>query len=325
MNASAASRLDGATRAARVLVLRGGRSAERQVSLAGGAAVAAACRRLGHCVTEADIQPSDLSALDVPTDVVFPVLHGKFGEDGQLQAILEKRRLCYVGSDAVASRLAMDKDAAKRAWRAAGLPTADWACVDLKDSELALPESLMPPYVLKPVAEGSSIGVQMCDSAAHLQAGLHELAVRYERAIVERRLCGPELTVGILGDAPLPVIQVKTAEGFYDYEAKYHRNDTAYLLEPEVDETTCRTVQQIAMEAFRALACRDFARADLIVDEHAGPQLLEINTIPGFTDHSLLPKAAARAGIGFDSLVAALLDMALDRTPNAVSTTQRRL
>jgi D-alanine-D-alanine ligase len=300
----------------RVLVLRGGPSAERDVSLASGAAVAAACRRLGHAVTEADIGPDDLSALDVPADVVFPVLHGQFGEDGQLQAILEHRGLCYVGCDAASSRVAIDKDASKRAWRAAGLPTADWVCLDLECPTDGLCNNLAPPYVVKPVDEGSSVGVRMCDSAESLQDCLQELAARHRRVMVERRLSGPELTAGILGELTLPVIQVKPAAGFYDYEAKYVRTDTAYLLEPEVDEATCRRVQEIALAAFRVLGCRDISRVDFIVDQREGPQILEINTLPGFTDHSLLPKAAAKVGIGFDKLVATLLDMALRRGPN---------
>ncbi len=310
MITAAQSQHHGAVQATRVLVLRGGPSAERDVSLASGGGVAAACRRLGHSVTEADVVPSDLSALDLPADVIFPVLHGQFGEDGQLQAILESRNLRYVGSDSAASSLAMDKDAAKRAWRTAGLPTADWACLDLRCESVRLPANFPPPYVLKPTTEGSSIGVRMCDTAAEVQAAAGELAARYSRAILERRLTGPELTVGILGETALPVIQVKPACGFFDYEAKYCRTDTTFLLKPEIDDALYRTTQATALTAFRALGCRDYARVDLIADLRDGPQLLEINTIPGFTDHSLLPKAAAAAGISFDNLAAMLLDMA---------------
>jgi D-alanine-D-alanine ligase len=316
MSTPIANRLHEARQASRVLVLRGGPSAERDVSLASGAAVAAACRRLGHTVMEADIAPSDLSALETCADVVFPVLHGSFGEDGQLQAILEERNVCYVGSNSVASRCAMDKDAAKRVWRAAGLPTADWTCLDVGCPMVIMPEELVPPYVLKPVCEGSSIGVKFCDSALALRAAMQDFAGRYERAIVERRVFGPELTIGILGDMSLPIIQIRPAEGFYNYAAKYERDDTAYLFEPDVDQATYGAVQELAQRAFRALGCRDYARVDLMVDQHEGPQLLEINTIPGFTDHSLLPKAAAEAGMSFDVLVAALLDMALRRRRN---------
>lgn len=297
----------------RVTVLRGGPSAEREVSLASGQAVAAACRRLGYRVIESDISPTDLSALANETDVVFPVLHGTFGEDGELQAVLEGRRLTYVGSDAAASRRMIDKDAAKRIWREAGLPTAEWITVDTVDTRLELSETLQPPVVVKPVAEGSSIGVHICRLGDNLQQLLVDAVRAHGKVLVERCLVGPELTVGILGDTPLPIIQVKPAAGFYDYEAKYRRDDTAYLFDPEIDAECYREVQDLAVQAFRASGCRDVGRVDVIVDQRVGPQLLEINTMPGFTSHSLLPKAAARAGIGFDQLVERLVGMALRR------------
>lgn len=297
-------------------VLRGGPSAERAVSLVSGAAVAAACRQLGYEVTEADITPDDLMALENNTDVVFPVLHGHFGEDGQLQAILEERGLRYVGSDVAASRLAMDKDAAKRTWRHSGLPTAEWTTVDSARSLPTQLDGFAHPAVVKPVAEGSSIGVCLCETREGLQEAVALGIETYGRVLVEKLLVGPELTVGILGDVPLPVIQIKPAIGFYDYEAKYNRDDTAYLFEPEIDGKTYRLVQDLAIRAFHALGCRDYGRVDLIMDENTGPQLLEINTIPGFTAHSLLPKAAEKAGIGFDLLVDRLLQMALNRKPS---------
>ena len=295
----------------RVTVLRGGPSAEREVSLAGGRAVAAAIRGLGHLVTEADISPDDLSALDVPADIVFPVLHGEFGEDGQLQALLEERGLAFVGSGSQPSRIGIDKDASKRAWQAAGLPTAPWAVVDR--CGWSPPAELGPPSVVKPLTEGSSIGVSLCDTRDSLQRVLRETIARYGRALVERRLDGPEVTVGVLGHEPLPVIQVRPAAGFYDYAAKYHRNDTAYLLDPDLDAETRRSLQDLAVKAFEAIGCRDLARIDFIVDRVAGGQLLEINTLPGFTDHSLLPKAAAHVGISFSRLVEMLLEMAWAR------------
>ena len=295
----------------RVTVLRGGPSAEREVSLAGGKAVAAAIRSLGHLVTEADITPDDLSALDTPADVVFPVLHGQFGEDGELQAILEQRGLAFVGSGSEASRVSMDKDAAKRRWQAAGLPTAPWAIVTRAD--WSAPDALRPPVVVKPLAEGSSIGVSVCDTEEAVGDVLSKAVAEFGRVMVERRLDGPEVTVGVLGNEPLPVIQVRPATEFYDYAAKYKRDDTAYLLVPQIDAATYQAVQQLAVRAFQALGCRDYARVDLIVDRREGPQLLEINTIPGFTDHSLLPKAAAHAGIPFGRLVEMLLAMAWAR------------
>lgn len=297
-----------------VLVFRGGPSRERAISLVSGAAVASACRRLGYNVIEADIGPDDLGALEYD-GVVFPVLHGQFGEDGQLQAILEQRRMRFVGSGAVASRLAMDKGAAKRAWCEVGLSTAPWTTVDFLGGVDDLPISLAPPVVVKPLAEGSSIGVRMCATADTLREAVADITRIHGRVLIEKRLVGPELTVGILGNDVLPIIQVKPAHGFYDYQAKYERDDTAYLLEPEIDRDTYRLVHDLAWKAFQSLGCRDFGRVDLIVDRDSGPQLLEINTIPGFTPHSLLPKAAAHIGIRFDELVDRLVEMALRRSP----------
>lgn len=297
----------------KVVVLRGGPSAERPVSLASGAAVAEACRRLGYAVTEADVEPSDLHAIDDNTDVVFPVLHGSFGEDGHLQAILEQRGLSYVGSGPVASQVAMDKNACKQRWQEAGLPTAAWMTVDSGQPFPKLPELLSLPVVMKPVSEGSSIGVCMCETIESLQEATTQALKSYAQVLIERRLVGPELTVGILGEAALPIIQVKPATAFYDFAAKYGRDDTTYRFDLDIDRETYGFVQDLAVRAFRVLGCRDYGRVDVIVDETDGPQLLEINTIPGFTAHSLMPKAAAQAGIAFDQLVERLVQMALHR------------
>ena len=296
----------------RVTVLRGGPSAERDVSLASGAAVADACRRLGCNVTEADVSPQDLSALDVPADVVFPVLHGEFGEDGQLQAILEDRGICYVGSDAAASRLAMDKHASKQKWQSEGLRTAPWICVDEADDPAAV-DFPGPPAVLKPLREGSSIGVRFCATLDELRAEVRRAVAEYGKVLVEKGLDGPELTVGVLAEEALPVIEIRPAIAFYDFEAKYRRDDTQIVFEPNIDSPTYSLVQEMAVKAFQALGCRDFSRVDFIYDRREGLHLLEINTIPGFTDHSLLPKAAARVGIEFDELVGRLLTMAHQR------------
>jgi len=278
------------------------------VSFAGGRAVAAAIRELGHVVTEADITPDDLSALDMPADIIFPVLHGRFGEDGRLQEILEQRGLPFVGSGSEASRISIDKDATKSKWQAAGLPTAPW--LTLTSGAEPPWDMLQPPLVIKPLAEGSSIGVSICDTMESLRSMLPLALSEFDRVMLERWLDGPELTVGILGHDPLPVIQVRPAAGWYDYAAKYERNDTDYLLDPEVDHNTCRTAQQLAVKAFDVLGCRHLSRIDFVADHQTGLQLLEINTLPGFTDHSLLPKAAAHAGIPFGRLVKMLLEMA---------------
>lgn len=296
----------------RVTVLRGGPSAEREVSLVSGAAVAGACRRLGCQVTEADVAPQDLAALDVPADVIFPVLHGAFGEDGCLQAIMEQRGLCYVGSDAAASQLAMDKNASKEKWREKGLPTAPWVCVD-RASDVAAVDYPAPPAVLKPLREGSSIGVRFCADLDEIHAEVRMAVAQYGEVLVEKQLHGPELTVGILEGEALPVIEIRPVLPFYDYEAKYRRDDTRYVFEPDIHPDTYSLTQRLAVAAFQALGCRDYGRVDLVADRNEGVHLLEINTIPGFTSHSLLPKAAAQVGIGFDQLVGRLLRIACQR------------
>jgi len=278
--------------------------------------VANACRRLGCVVTEADIARDDLSALEIPADVVFPVLHGQFGEDGQLQAVLEQRRLPYVGSDSAASRLAIDKHASKRKWQSAGLPTAPWVCVD-ETTDMTAVEHPGPPVVIKPLCEGSSIGTVFCATLDDLHAEVRKAVAKYGEVLLEKQLDGPELTVGILEGRALPVIQIQPALGFFNYDAKYHRDDTQYTFEPDIDADTYSLVQETALKAFEALGCRDYGRVDCIVDRHDGVELLEVNTIPGFTDHSLLPKAAAKAGIGFDELVARLLKLAHQRGATA--------
>ena len=293
-------------------MLRGGPSEEREVSLASGAAVANACRRIGHIVTEADVTPQDTSALDIPAHVVFPVLHGTFGEDGQLQALLEKRGIVYVGSDSRASALAMNKAEAKTIWQREGLPTAPWVCVDAENLKQKTAE-LTPPVVIKPAAQGSSIGVRLASTAKQLAEHLDQSVKSWGEVLVEQQLLGKELTVGILEHEALPIVEIRTAVEFYDYQAKYARDDTHYLFDVDLPEHVYRDVQQTALRAFQALGCRDYSRVDLIVDRRLGPQLLEVNTIPGFTDHSLLPKAAQRAGIPFDALVARLLSLAIRR------------
>jgi len=296
----------------RVTVLRGGPSEEREVSLASGAAVANACRRLGHVVTEADVTPDDTSALDTPAQVVFPVLHGTFGEDGQLQALLDERGIVYVGSDSRASALAMNKAEAKAIWQREGLPTAPWTCVDAENLKQKLAE-LAPPVVIKPAAQGSSIGVRFASDPQQLAECLAESVNKWGKVLVEQQLRGKELTVGILDDEALPIVEIRTAVEFYDYQAKYARNDTRCLFDVDLPDEVYGSIQATALRAFQSLGCRDYGRVDMMVDDRLGPQLLEVNTIPGFTDHSLLPKAAQQVGISFDALVSKLLSLAMRR------------
>ncbi|MHC4995480.1 MAG: D-alanine--D-alanine ligase family protein [Planctomycetota bacterium] len=280
-----------------ILVLGGGPDRERPVSLKSAAAVADALREAGHTVTESDITPEDLSALDTPCDVVFPVLHGPWGEGGGLQRILEERGLKFVGSGSEASARAMDKHDSKQTAEAAGVNTPAYQLLR-EDSEITLPT----PLVIKPIADGSSFGVNICHTDDEAIDAHREWGPRYEHLLAEAFTPGREMTVGILDGAPLPVLEITPGVDFYDYDAKYDRDDTEYRFDPEIPATTAEQMTEGALSIYRALGCRHLARVDFIVDDDQKPWFLEINTIPGFTDHSLLPKAAAKAGYSFPDL-----------------------
>lgn len=293
-----------------VAVLMGGPDAEREVSLNSGRQVLAALQEnpeltaTGHVVDRPTTE--DLKALGV--DVIFPVLHGPFGEGGVLQEHLERTGVPFVGSDAKASALAMDKCAAKRALLAEGVPTAQWA--ELTPGE---PSAYMPPVVVKPVDEGSSVGVRMCHTEEELAAARAELEPKHPRLMAETFIDGRELTIGIVHGKLLPLIEIKTAVAFYDYEAKYERSDTEYILEPDVHPQVARLCHEFAEATWKCLGCRDVARVDFIADE-AGPWVLEVNTMPGFTDHSLVPMAARHMGMPMTELCSSLVMAAHQRS-----------
>ena len=296
--------------ALRITVLRGGPSAEREVSLASGQAVADALRRRGHEVYEADISPNDLAALDHPADVVFPALHGTFGEDGQLQRIMEARGIRFVGSGAAASQLAMDKVASKARVQELGLDTPAFA-VWTADVEPALPSGLSWPVVVKPADQGSSVATFIVREPDAYQDAVGEVVAQFGRALVEQFIAGEELTVGILGDQALPPICVRPRRAFYDYEAKYQDDATEYLFDAGHPAALLEQAREQSRQVFAALGCRHLGRVDWMVDGAGCLWFLEVNTIPGFTSHSLVPKAAAETGIAFDVLVEKLVLMAM--------------
>ena len=284
-----------------IMVLMGGPSVERSVSLASGEAVAAALESRGHRVIRADVRPEDLSALDrADVDVVFVALHGSFGEDGQLQHILEQRGLRYTGSDPRASRLGMDKIEAKRRFAEAGVPTPPFAVAKAgRRAVLDFPF----PVVVKPADQGSSVDCSIVREASELDQAVTHVVDTYGRCLIERYIRGPELTVGILAGRALPVCQIRSATTFYDYQAKYQDDRTEYLFDIDLPGELLQRVQRLSVRAFEALGCRDMSRVDWMIDAATcQPYCLEANTIPGFTSHSLLPKAAARAGISFADL-----------------------
>ncbi|MCK5271286.1 MAG: D-alanine--D-alanine ligase [Sedimentisphaerales bacterium] len=314
--------------AVKVLVLRGGPGCERQVSLASGGCVAAALRQAGHRVTEADINPDDLSALDEKKsghfDIVFPMIHGTFGEDGQLQEIMEQRGVQFVGSNSKSSRLAMDKFQSKKAFTKAGLltPKAEllersklrMACCGNSDECFgAVLDELSLPCVIKPNAQGSSVGVVIAAQREQAISAVRDALTEYGNCLVEEFIDGREFTVGIVGGQVLPVLEVRPAERFYDYRAKYLADDTGYIFDSGLSGEELDNIQEIALCAFLSLGCRDLARVDMIRDTAGRVYVLEVNTLPGFTDHSLVPKAAARVGMSMEKLCDQIVQMALKR------------
>jgi D-alanine-D-alanine ligase len=300
-----------------ILVLAGGPDAERPVSFKSGAAVTAALQAAGHHVQQADITPDDLSALDAfereGGDVIFPVLHGAWGEGGGLQKILDAHHLPYVGSRAQAAALCMDKYRTKRALQAAKLATPAF---ELIDSDR--PTTLEPPVVVKPACEGSSIGISICHDAATMQQAIAQVRGQYDDVLVERFTAGREITVGVLqlsatddATTALPPLEIRPAAGYYDYDAKYARDDTQYGFDIDLPESVLAFLQSAAVTAHRTLGVAHLCRVDFIVDKDQAPWLLEVNTIPGFTDHSLLPMAAAEHGLAMPDLCDRLARAAL--------------
>jgi D-alanine-D-alanine ligase len=299
-----------------ITVLMGGPSNEREVSLVSGAAVAAGLESFGHKVTRADISPSDASALDRRgIDVVFIALHGEFGESGQVQELCQARGLRYTGSSPRASAVALDKDASKRIFRAAGVATPDWVVAQaLRADRAAQIEALGLPVVLKPVDGGSSLDVTIAGDCPTRDGALRMLLDKHGRAIAERFIPGREFTVGILGEQTLPVLEIIPAREFYDYTAKYADGaGTRYVFDHGLSNKVVAALEAAALTAHQALGCRDVSRVDFIVPPEGPPQALELNTIPGFTGHSLLPMAAAKAGISFAQLVDRIAGMAMKR------------
>jgi D-alanine-D-alanine ligase len=300
-----------------ITVLYGGPSAERQVSLVSGQAVIDGLRSMGHTVFPSDVSPTDLSGLDHPADVVFPVLHGTFGESGELQEILEARGLPFVGSGSAASRLGMDKAATKRAWEAAGLPTPAWLLATDRAAAAAFIDAHGGKVVAKAVDSGSSLDVHVCADAARAIAAAEQLLTAYGRVLLEQFIDGPELTVGLIEERPLAPILIVPQAAFFDHHAKYAANDTEHRFDTGLPAAVVEHCRDLARQANAIVAARDLARIDIMLDRSNQPFLLEINTLPGFTPKSLLPEAAAHAGMAFGPLVDRLVRRAHARGADA--------
>jgi D-alanine-D-alanine ligase len=279
-----------------IAVLMGGPGAERAVSLNSGAAVAKALRSLGANVTEIDVHGPDFE-LPAGTDLAFNIIHGTFGEDGQLQALLDARGIPYTGEGEAGSRLAFDKIASKRRFVAAGVPTARWEIVAKGDAP-----TLPLPFVVKPPREGSSVGVHIVQDTVALDAALEDCFSRDTEVLVEEFVQGKELTVGVVGDEAFPVVEIVPKVDFYSYENKYTKGASEYFCPARLDAETTARVQEAALAAHRSLGLEVYSRVDVLLDAQGNPYVLEVNTIPGMTETSLLPKGAAAVGISFAQL-----------------------
>jgi D-alanine-D-alanine ligase len=293
-----------------ITVMLGGPSAEREVSLRSGAAVARALRSLGHDVTEVD--PKD-GQFDLPpkTDVVFLALHGTYGEDGTVQRRLDELDALYTGCDAEASRIAFDKVLTKQRCVEAKVPTAKFLV--LNSEKAPLPKGWQPPLVVKPVRQGSSVGLQFVERIEDWQKALAEALKFDSEVLVEEKIVGRETTVGILGGEPLPIVEVRPKAGSYDYKNKYTAGRTEYFCPADFDSATAKRIQAAALGAFQAIGGRDYARVDVMVRASDEPVVLEVNTLPGMTETSLLPKAAATSGLNYAQLCQRMLELALER------------
>jgi D-alanine-D-alanine ligase len=295
----------------KVAVLFGGSSAEREVSLKSGAAVLAALQRSGVDAHAFDPAVRSLEALrDEGFERVFIALHGRGGEDGTVQGALELLGIPYTGSGVLASALGMDKWRTKLVWQSAGLPVPAYRLLDADSDWENVVQALGLPLFVKPANEGSSVGISKVKALAELASAYREAARHDPLVIAESFVGGGEYTAAILGDQALPVIKVEPASEFYDYEAKYLRDDTRYLCPCGLSAEREAEIQQLAKQAFALIGGQGWGRVDFLMGEDGRPYLLEINTSPGMTDHSLVPMAARQAGISFEQLVLQVLEMA---------------
>jgi D-alanine-D-alanine ligase len=312
------------TKESRVGVLCGGLSNEREVSLRSGKNCFAALQRLGYQNAELIDVDQDLvfRLKEKKIEAAFLALHGKYGEDGAVQGLLELHQIPYSGSGVLASALAMSKPLTKKLLQANSLPTADTIIIDeheAKNYEEITKNIQWLPVMVKPLAEGSSVGVSKVDEKSNLLTTVGETITKYGGAIVEKYITGQEITVGVLEELgqnkngkdiwALPILELrpKSKAGFYDYEAKYTKGMTEFILPAELSPEVTKNAQDIAIKTFRALQCNGYARVDMIVDGTGKPHVLEVNTLPGMTDTSDLPAMAEQAGISYDSLVERIL------------------
>lgn len=320
---SEGSKLPLINRQLKVAVLTGGISEERDISLQSGNCVVEALREAGLEVVPVDIGPDNLSILDdTSIDVFFPALHGRFGEDGQLQQILEDKSLLYTGSGPAASRLAFDKLSSKKCFTQADVATPKVVKFDARMDAAELQSQLRrfgKRFVVKPLRQGSTIGVTIVDTTEAALASARQCSSKFGDCMIEQFIPGREITVGILKTRTLPIIEIRSKTGFYDYHAKYVDEQTEFLFDT-IDQPEPRAkIEMAALDCFNALGCRHFGRVDFILGNDQTAYALEVNSIPGLTAHSLLPKAAAKAGLSMSDLCLEIIGAALEEKQQKVS------
>jgi len=302
----------------KIAVLAGGIGEERDISLQSGENIASALKAANFNVILSDITPDNTAILgDASIDIFFIALHGAFGEDGKLQKILEQKNLTYTGSNAKASELAFDKIRSKNAFINAGIATppfieikisADLDCLEQKLNLLNAEK-----FVIKPANQGSSVGITITDRTDLALAAANACLNDFGDSIIEKFIPGKEITVGIIGNRPLPIIEIVSNNGFYDYNSKYIDQSTKYLFDTITDRQLIKNINSQTVKCFNILGCEQFARIDFIISNDNLPYALEVNTIPGFTSHSLLPKAAQNAGISQPQLCETIVHLALKK------------
>ena len=326
----------------KVAVLMGGRSSEREISLRTGQGVAQALRNLGHDVTSVDAADGAvltagqeestarpraavlalpvsgmLAAVQSPAvtgaDVVFIALHGTYGEDGTIQAALELAGKTYTGSGVLASAIAMDKAMSKRVFEREAIPTPHWVVLESGVPGSNVDTSLLGgyPLVVKPNAEGSTVGLTIVKHPSELNAALEKAGRHDSQILIEQYIEGREVTVAVVGEEAYPVVEIEPKSGFYDYEAKYTKGMTTYTCPAELEKEEARLLRELAVECAGALGCRGVVRVDFRIDEDGEPWVLEVNTVPGMTPTSLVPMAAKAKGLTYDQLVGRIVDMAV--------------
>jgi len=312
-----------------IAVLMGGISPEREISLQSGRAVANALAKTDNHIIKIIVNDDMVNELDnYKIDVAFIALHGHFGEDGGIQEVLESKDIPYTGSGVSTSRLTMNKAKSKEIFKENNMPTPDFFTVPTVQSMSEIVKgvkNLKLPVVTKPISNGSSLGISIIRAYDELQDAIKHAGPYCAEVLIEKYIEGRELTVSILDDKALPIIEIKTAAGFYDYDAKYKSKNTRYIILESAEESSeCtlshavyKSVQDLAIRAHKSLGCRTFSRVDMILGNDGEIYILEVNTIPGFTERSLLPKAAAAANISFTGLCNIIVDAAFERAFSA--------